>query len=525
MWPLPRMTTDNILKYLRKSRTDDPGLSVEEVLQRHEQMLDDWVARTFPGQPPIPERNCFREVVSGETISDRPQVQAMLRKIEAPIYKAILIKEPQRLSRGDLEDIGHLVKLLRYTNTIVITLDYIYDLSNEHDRRNFEQELKRGNDFLEYQKRIMGAGRALSLQNGNFIGNTAPYGYRKIVIKEGKRKAHTLEPDPETAPIVEMIFRMYADGTSANQIARNLNASGIPTAKGGKWTVSGVKHLLGNDHYLGLVHWNARKTRIVVEDGEIITTRPRTRDEYITYPGKHPAIIDQELWDKVQSIRHHNLPVKERCRHANPFAGFVRCQCGATMSRRKYERNGIERSAPRLLCDNQLTCGTASCTMEEFTAAVIEAMESQISDFDLKIANSQEDSSILQAQRIAALEKRLDELDRQELSMWDKYTQEDMPRHIFDRLHKKLLTDRTAAETELEELRSTVPVAIDYQQKKATFTAALFSLQDPNASVKQQNLLLRQCIKSITYNRQHKDGPNRRFGTPKPLELDFTFNF
>lgn len=174
MWQLPPLSPENILKYLRKSRTDDPMLTVEEVLSKHEQMLDDWVRQKFPGAPGIPEENCYREVVSGETIESRPKVQELLRQIESPKYKAILIVEPQRLSRGDLEDIGRLVKLLRYSNTIVITLQYSYDLRDERDRDMFERELKRGNEFLEYQKRVMGNGRLLSVQNGNFIGQKPP---------------------------------------------------------------------------------------------------------------------------------------------------------------------------------------------------------------------------------------------------------------------------------------------------------------------------------------------------------------
>ena len=199
MWNLPPMKPDGIILYLRKSRTDDPILSVEEVLAKHEQMLDEWVERNLPGLGRVPEENRYREVVSGETLDSRPKVQEVLRRIESPRIKAVLIVEPQRLSRGDLEDIGRLVKLLRYSNTLVLTLQYSYDLRDERDRDAFERELKRGNEFLEYTKRIMYNGRLLSVENGNFIGNTAPYGYRKNQIKEGKKKTFTLEPVPEEA--------------------------------------------------------------------------------------------------------------------------------------------------------------------------------------------------------------------------------------------------------------------------------------------------------------------------------------
>ena len=110
---------EEVLVYLRKSRSDDPLLSVEEVLAKHETILDEWCERYLGGK--VPEENKFREVVSGETIADRPEMCALLRKIESPKFKATLAVEVQRWSRGDLEDAGRLIKLLRHTNTLAIT--------------------------------------------------------------------------------------------------------------------------------------------------------------------------------------------------------------------------------------------------------------------------------------------------------------------------------------------------------------------------------------------------------------------
>lgn len=519
MWQLPKLSMDEILIYLRKSRTDDPALSVEEVLSKHEQMLDDWGTRTLPGGGRIPEENRYREVVSGETIESRPKVQELLRRIESPRIKAVLIVEPQRLSRGDLEDIGRLVKILRYTNTLVITLQYSYDLNDERDRDMFERELKRGNEFLEYQKRIMGNGRILSVQNGNFIGQHPPYGYRKIQIKDGKRKCHTLEPIPEEAEVVKMVFELYAKGTSAHQIARTLNGMGIPSPAGQQWTAASVRPMVTNDHYIGMVHWNRRKSVKIIEQGELIVTRPRHK-EFMVYPGKHPAIIERDLWDAVQEIRGKLPPVKDKVRYANIYSGLIYCQCGSAMSRRQYMRDGIERSSPRLLCANQTTCCTASCTVAEMTTEVINILKKAIADIDLQIEQSTSDNAELQRQMVTQLERRLDDLERQEFSLWDKYTQEAMPRHIFEKLKDKLGRERQETQQSLKTAREIVPERVNYEKRRATFYAALDLLQDPDASVRETNLLLKKCIKKIVYRREMKDTKNRRFGTPEPIELD-----
>ena len=92
---------DEIIKYARKSRSDDPLLSVEEVLEKHEKILNEWCERNL-GEL-IPASNSFQEIGSGETIEARPDFQKVLRLIESQKYKAILTVDVQRLSRGDLE--------------------------------------------------------------------------------------------------------------------------------------------------------------------------------------------------------------------------------------------------------------------------------------------------------------------------------------------------------------------------------------------------------------------------------------
>jgi DNA invertase Pin-like site-specific DNA recombinase len=492
---------------------DDPLLTVEETLAKHEQRLDDWVERNLPGMGPIPENNRYREVVSGE-MENRPRFQELLRRIESPKARAVLCVEPQRLSRGSLKSIGHLVELLRYSNTIVITMQYTYDLRDDRDRELFERELMRGNEYLEYYKRIQQAGRLTSVQNGNYLGNKPPYGYKKVHYKEGKQDCYTLEPIPEEAAIVKLIFEMYRDGYGSHKIARHLNELGVKTQRGNKWSAESLKKMRTNEHYIGKVVWNKRKNTRTIENGEVVLSRPLQSD-YLVFPGKQPAIIDQELWDAVQEIRNKIPPVKNKAKCVNPFAGLVFCHCGRTMSRRTYKKN-----VPRLLCDGQTECQTASCTVEEMTAEVVKVLQACIEDFEIKIQNDAGDSVVVHSQIIAQLEKRLEDLNKLELAQWDKYTQEGMPKHIFEQLNAKVLHDKEETQQALCTARDTLPEPVDYEQKKTMFSDALRLLQDPDAPALETNMLLKRCIDRIDYNRKKKEGGNRRWGTPEPLELD-----
>lgn len=520
MWQLPPLKPEEILDYLRKSQSDDPLLTVEEVLEKHEQMLDDWVERNLPEAGKVPEENRLREVVSGETIEKRPKMLELLRRIESPKIKAVLCVEPQRLSRGSLKDIGHLVELLRYSNTIVITMQYNYDLRDDRDRELFERELMRGNEYLEYYKRIQQNGRLASVRSGNYLGTKPPYGFKKTHYKEGKKDCYSLEPIPEEARIVKLIFEMYRDGYGSHKIARHLNEMGIKTQRGNKWSAESLKKMRTNEHYLGKVVWNKRQNTRTIEDGEVVLSRP-LQNEYLVFPGKHQAIIEQELWDAVQEIRDKIPPVKNKAKCVNPFAGLVTCQCGFGMSMRTYKKkDGSERNPPRLLCTNQADCRTASCLVSEMTDEVVKILKDAIADFELQIERGTTDQVERHRQLIIQQEKRLEELNKLEISQWDKYTKEGMPKHVFDQLNAKVLEEKEEVQQALCTMRDTLPEPVDYERKRTMFSDALATLQDPDAPALEKNVLLKKCIDRIEYNREKKKSAGRRWGDPEPMELD-----
>ena len=92
--PMLELKPEEVLDYLRKSQSDDPLLTVQEVLAKHESILDEW-AEKHPGGV-VPEENKFREVVSGETIKERPKINKVLRLKESQKYKPVKIVEPKR---------------------------------------------------------------------------------------------------------------------------------------------------------------------------------------------------------------------------------------------------------------------------------------------------------------------------------------------------------------------------------------------------------------------------------------------
>lgn len=507
------LTPESILDYLRKSQSDDPLLTVEEVLAKHEEILDNWSIKMFGRKSP--EENKFREVVSGETLKERPEINRLLLMIESPKYKAIKVVDPQRLSRGDMEDIGRLMKLLKLTNTLVIIPDVygretIYDMRDERDWGHFKRELEKGNDYLEYYKKIQNNGRLLSVRQGNYIGSIAPYGYRKIKVREGKKECPTLEIDPEQADVVRMIFDMYVNqDLGCTTIAYRLDELGIKPPRGERWSMPSVKDMLENEHYIGKVKWNHRKVVTIVEDGEIRKTQPKARiGEYLVYDGKHEAIISDELFQAAMEKKSRNHRAKRKTKIRNPLAGLLWCQCGRAMSLRTYKLKDSDevRSAPRLLCDGQAYCKTTSCLYDEMIEKIADVLRQCIADFEIRIQNDDGDSRKLHANLIKRLEAKRKELDEKEIAQWEAQADPDpskrMPDHVFRVLNEKLLKEKEEVRQALCKAYESMPEPVDYAEKLRSFQDALGALSDPDADAAKKNKLLKACIERITYSRE-----------------------
>lgn len=509
-----------IIEYLRKSRADDALLTVEEVIENHSKILSEWAERNVGGQ--VPEENRYKEVVSGETIADRPQFKEILKRIEDPAIKAVSVVDVSRLSRGDLEDAGRIIKLFRFTNTLVITPMRVYDLRDEFDRDYFERELKRGNEYLEYFKKIQERGRMLSLQAGNYIGNNAPYGYDKTTVEDGKRKCPTLAINEEQAAVVRMIYDLYVNKNwGRDRIAKHLDSLGVKAPKGKFWSPNALADMLSNIHYTGRVKWNWRKTISIVENGEIRKSRPKSKlGEFLVYDGKHPAIIDDELFDAAQEKKGRNYRAKSDVKVRNPLAGLISCQCGRAMTLRIYKtKDGAERSAPRLLCDNQTRCKTGSCTYDEMLEIVENTLKECIEDFEIRIKGDNSDSVKLHETLIRSLEQKLAHLENKEISMWDKYTEEKMPKAVFDKLNAQLLAEKEEVTSALCKAKESTPAPVDYQEQLLKFQAALDALHDPTKPPELKNRLLKACIDKIVYYRDRPERVKRKPGEKKGTTL------
>jgi site-specific DNA recombinase len=239
------------------------------------------------------------------------------------------------------------------------------DFASEHDEQTMTLlGLSSKREVTRTSIRVRTAMAVQTRDQGRYLGGRPPYGYRladagphpnKAHAAWGRR-AHRLEPDPETAHVVRWMFAQRLAGHSVARIARALNEAAIPCPSasdpgrnqhraGTAWTLGAVTAILRNPRYTGRQVWNRQRTdkdladpadvslghkrvqRWNLPDGWVISTRPA-----------HPALVSEDDFIAAQDISAARGPAP----HGDP----------AAPARRRYLLAGL------------LTCGMCGRRME-----------------------------------------------------------------------------------------------------------------------------------------------------------------
>lgn len=499
-----------IVAYLRKSRADGEE-SIEAVLAKHQRMLQDYCLKHYNAE--LPDDRIYREIMSGETIASRPVMQKVIRMIQDKEIDAVLCVDLQRLSRGDLSDVGELSKLFQYTGCLIITPVRTYNVADEYDRKFFEMEIMHGNDYLEYIKKIMGRGRRQSVLEGNYIYSGDPYGYRRVYID----KRPTLEIHEEEAAVVRMIFDLYtgSDRVGPTEIARRLNALGVKPRKLDRWNNNIVTGILRNPLYIAKITWQRQKETKEYSDGKIITRRRLSEEgNYICADARHPAIISPETFELAQSIRQSRShpAVRPNTDLVNPLAGLIKCGvCGKSMT----HRYGARDPQPTILCTAD-GCTTRSAYMPRILDQLCESMQSTLEEYRNKIENH---TSAAPASAMREVyQKKLTELRKQQKRQFELLERGIYSEEIFLQRSAEVNERITNVTSELAKIDANKKTEADYAAFCSSLQKCINALSTPNIPAKEINILLKNVITSIVYNRT-RTARGRWEDTPISLQI------
>lgn len=268
---------------------------------------------------------------------DRPGFRELLEDVERGLVNMVITKDLSRLGRdyimtGYYSEIFFQTKGVRY---IAIADDFDSDKGG-NEIAPFKNIL---NDMYarDISKKIRNAKHQRAKQ-GLFISGQTPYGYQK-----DPRNRNQLIIDPEAAAVVRIIFSLAESGLGSVAIASELKARRIvtpsvykyqrgderfaryPALKNGDhcaWCAATISQILKNPVYTGtlinlkteVINYKTKQYAPVPPERQVIT------------PNAHEAIIDENLFQRVQQIRSGNRCFANDHRF-NLFRGKLFCEC------------------------------------------------------------------------------------------------------------------------------------------------------------------------------------------------------
>ena len=265
--------------------------------------------------------------ISGDKTEKRLQFQQMVSDAEDGRFKAILVWDQDRFGRFDSLESGYWIHPLRKRGVQLITCtDGPVDWNTFAGRMLYGMKQEGKHQYLvDLSNNVTRRMRQLA-QQGKWVCGALPVGYRlddtgKIVLGPA-----------EDVEMVRTLFEQYAAGSTTRELTRMLAERGYRSSKGKPWSVTGVTHLLRKPLYAG--HYTYGRHQFSKYQPRSRQGKLRAKEEWITIPNNHAAIVSQELFDNVQRL------LKERKRHTSPngrntefvLTGLLRCgHCGQSM--------------------------------------------------------------------------------------------------------------------------------------------------------------------------------------------------
>ena len=489
--------------YIRRSRADVEAEKMGQgaTLSRH---FDTLMALAKKMKIVIADKDIYREIVSGDTISARPEMQRLLRAVEAGIYGAILCVDVDRLARGDSIDQGIIMQTIAYSGTKIITPYKTYDPADPSDEEFFELKLFFARREYAQIKRRMQTGRISSVLAGLYIGSKPPYGYKRKKLEN--EKGWMLEIAPEEAAVVRQIFEWYLRGENGEElgcskIAARLTEMGIRPREKSKWGAETILQMLKNPVYTGKVTWGRHSTETEIKNGERKRVN-RYNGQQIICDGRHEAIISEKMFESVQQeiLQNRKCRNPRRVPLVNPLAGIVVCgMCGASLH---MQRNKYTSDHDLLMCPNQY-CESSGAYLKSVESAILETLKQWVNEIDAERIEAQPEDVHESDGMRAALEKELETIGNQ-LNRLRDLLEQGVYSPVTYLEREQILTERAEA----------AKVAL----------AALENKNPPmNEAIRMQAPKIRDVLKSViekvVYIKSEKCGRVKELGQKMQLEI------
>ena len=481
------------------------GYSIDE----QERLLEEWCKKMG-----YVIYKCYSDRgISGKNIKDRPALKELLSDAKEGKFDMVISWKINRVSRK-LEDVLKIVNLLEKNNITFKSYSEPFETDTPAGRMQFQMmaligEFERGTIAQNVKMGMIAKAKSGNWCGGRVLGYDLVPNNSPEEEKKGKNK---LKINEKEAEIVRFIFNEYSKGKGYKAITNQINKLGYKTKKGNDFSVGSIRDILTNPVYIGEIRYNVRQNWSEKR-------RRNINPNPIRVKGKHEAIIDRELWDKVQLILESKKGKPSRIYDGEyPLTGILRCpKCGAGMVISRTTNTLADGSKKRIAyycCGNWKNKGTSVCNsntirVDKANEYVFKKIEELVSNEAMikavvKNINKERKDKVKPAKRLLGdIDKELEKLDKRKRKIFEAYEDDILTKEEFQTRKNELNEKIRILEEEKKPLLNTISEEVSEEIPYEFIKDILMNFSkilNSSVSREQQKKLLHMIISEITMN-------------------------
>lgn len=415
---------------------------------------------------------------------ERPEFVRMMEDVQSGRVQCIVVKDLSRFGRNFLETGYYIETLLPKMGARLISINDDFDSSRQSDVeslllpiRNMVNELY-AKDFSKKVSKINESKR----RNGTYKIETSAYGFN--IDKDNNK----FIVNPETAPIVQMIFRLFLRGCTSSEIARQLNLLGVKTPLEYKcdtefskpmtgkklWDTEKVRQILERDEYMGDRCLGRKQIAMYkkVYDWKV------PREKWTVYKDDHEALVTREDWTRVHEIMECQISKRREALESaeetnadvrNLFGGRIYCNCCSRLMYFETKRRGdgeISTEAAAYVCKgrtgkenksgcyNRIELDTLKMVVTEEIRTMIDLIISRDELYKKLVKQNSEDNPIyLYKGRISSIKMKIAETSGSLAKLYEDFSDGILDADDYMKLKTGYQEERKLLELKMEENR------------------------------------------------------------------------